>query len=139
MPRCQSGQLRASLGASSAGAGQRYVALVLESTSEERCTLTGHPGVTLLDAAGGQIGEPATPVPDMEEVQVELGPGDLASAILHTVNAGMSPEPCWPPSASLSVVPPGGTDAIEAEGDIEVCGDTFTVTVLVEGAGQVEG
>lgn len=127
---CRSENLTASLGPADSGAGQRYNALVLTNTGSSSCELRGFPGVSLLDASGAQIGNPATRE-GAEGATVTLPPGGTASAALHTSAAGMGAT-CTPTANRIRVFPPDNTVAIVASASYTACG-TFSVSTLVSG------
>lgn len=128
---CRTENLRGSLGATDSGAGQRYVALVLTNTGTAPCELRGFPGVSLLDAAGTQMGAAAVREGATGST-VSIGPGGTASATLHTSTAGTGGE-CTGPSTRLRVYPPDNTVALEFAAAYTACG-SFTVTALVAGS-----
>lgn len=128
---CAASSLSAELGQSNAGAGQLYQPLVLRNTGKAACELRGFPGVSVLDSAGTQIGQPATR-DGAEGAAVTLQPGGAASATLHTANGPIG-GPCEAASASMKVFPPGSTEAITFAASYTVCGG-FSVTTLVAGA-----
>jgi len=71
-PTCQTSQLQAALEMPDAGAGQRYVTLVLTNTGAT-CQLTGYVGLQLLAAGGAPI--PTLVAPDTGTlVPVTLAP-----------------------------------------------------------------
>jgi hypothetical protein len=127
---CTAGQLQASLGPSNAGAGQIYVPLILRNTGSTTCEVHGFPGVSLLDGSGNQIGQPATRE-GSEGAAISLAPGNVASATLHTTNAGIGPS-CDPASAQIKVFPPNQTADLVFDASYTACGG-FTVTTLVAG------
>jgi len=129
-PACTTGQLEAELGPSNAGAGQVYAPLVLRNTGSTACEAKGFPGVSLLDASGTQIGQPATREGG-EGASVLLEPDAVASANLHTTNEGIGPA-CDPASARIRVFPPDQTEAITFSATFTACGG-FTVSTLVAG------
>ena len=104
---CATTQLKGGLGDSQSGAGQRYTVLVLTNTGNRACDLRGFPGVSLVDANGKQIGEPAARE-GSEGPTVSLPPGASASAILRTSAAGMGAA-CEPTSTQIRVYPPDNT------------------------------
>ena len=59
-PMCATSQLTGTLGGSDAAAGSLYRYLVLTNHSSTACHLTGYPGLSMLNAGGQQIGQPAT-------------------------------------------------------------------------------
>jgi Protein of unknown function (DUF4232) len=129
-PVCAAGQLTASLGGGDAGAGSLYRPVVLTNSGRTTCRLAGFPGVSLLDADGGQIGEPATRTQSPYRPVVLL-PGEAASGTLRTVNRQGS---CLPASTRVRIYPPGSRAPLEVPGQITVCGGTFTVTPLAAGS-----
>jgi hypothetical protein len=129
-PSCTATQLEGELGPTNAGAGQVYAPLILRNTSSTSCEVRGFPGVSLLDASGTQIGEPATRE-GAEGGTVLLQPGGVASATLHTTNEGIGGA-CDPVSTQMKVFPPGQTASIDFSAAYTACGG-FTVTSLVPG------
>ena len=127
---CVTANLTAELGPSDAGAGQVYNPLVIRNTGTAACELRGFPGVSVLDASGTQIGQPATRDGN-EGGAVLLQPGGAASATLHTANGPIG-GPCEAASASMKVFPPGQTAELTFAATYTVCGG-FTVTTLVAG------
>ncbi|MEI7623739.1 MAG: DUF4232 domain-containing protein [Actinomycetes bacterium] len=127
---CATTQLKGGLGDSQSGAGQRYTVLVLTNTGNRACDLRGFPGVSLVDANGKQIGEPAARE-GSEGPTVSLPPGASASAILRTSAAGMG-APCEPTSAQIRVYPPDNTASLIVASAYSACGG-FRVTTLVAG------
>jgi hypothetical protein len=130
VPACNTSQLQGELGPSDAGAGQVYAPLILRNTSSTTCEVKGFPGVSVVDGSGAQIGQPATREGN-EGGAVILQPGGVASATLHTTNAGIG-GPCEPTSAQIKVFPPSQTEALTFSADYTVCGG-FSVTTLVPG------
>jgi hypothetical protein len=129
-PTCTTAQLQGELGRLSPGAGQLYAPLILRNTSSTTCEVRGFPGVSVLDASGTQLGEPATRE-GAEGGAVVLQPGGVASAALHTTNAGIGGA-CEPTSAQMRVFPPNQTEALTFDAAFQVCGG-FTVTTMVPG------
>jgi hypothetical protein len=126
---CTAAQLKASLGSGNAGAGNLYRYLVLSNTSDTACHLTGFPGLSMLDAAGRQIGEPATREHD-NYVPVVLKPGDSASDTIHTVNQQGT---CLPTSTQLRIYPPGSKASLVFPGQVTNCDNLFAITPLTSG------
>jgi Protein of unknown function (DUF4232) len=91
----------------------------------------GYPGVSLLDASGHQIGTPATRAAGSSAPLV-LSPGEVATTSVHTLNAGIAPGACWAPSTSVKIYPPAELDSLTTPGSIAVCGNTFSVTPMVQ-------
>jgi hypothetical protein len=131
---CATSSLAVVLRDGSPGAGQVYANLVFTNKGAAACTMSGYPGVSLLNASGAQIGQPATRNGGTV-VSVRLTPGGSASSVLHTVNGGIAPGPCLAPSVSVKVFPPNELDAITAPGVFTVCGNQFDVAPVVSGTG----
>ncbi|MFG3284443.1 DUF4232 domain-containing protein [Streptomyces sp. NPDC048111] len=133
--RCTADRLAVSLGRVSPGAGNLYVPLVFTNKGTTACALQGFPGVSLLDASGARIGNPAQRQGSALPVVV-LAPGKAAYASLHTVNEGVSDKPCWTAATSVQTYPPGSTEAVRlpARG-LHICGATFDVSALRPGQG----
>jgi len=113
--RCSTSELTASLGAETAGAGQRYATLTLRNTGGHACTVHGFGGLGLAGAGGAALptkqvrtGGPAT--------TVLLAPGATARSDLHwgAVNGpGDAPTgDCQPTPTTLRVIPPDETDPL---------------------------
>jgi ABC-type transport system substrate-binding protein len=130
-PECATEQLQAELGPTDAGAGQIYAPLILRNTSSSTCLVRGFPGVSVLDADGGQLGDPATRE-GAEGGEVLLQPGGVASSTLHTTNQGIGGQACLPTSAQMKVFPPDQTAELTFPAQFTVCGG-FSVTSLVAG------
>jgi hypothetical protein len=128
-PMCTASQLTAALGGGDAGAGNLYRYLLLTNHGTAACHLTGYPGVSLLDAHGKRIGQPADRQP-MSYTPVVLRPGESASDTIHTANRMGT---CWPASATVRIYPPGSRQWLDVPGDVTICSDLFTITPLVAG------
>lgn len=128
-PMCGTSQLSAALGGGDAGAGNLYRYLVITNTSSTTCHLTGYPGLSMLDANGQQIGQPATRKP-MDYSPVVLKPGGTASDTIHTANQQGT---CLPASAQLKMYPPGSKASLKFTGQITECADMFEITPFIAG------
>ena len=128
-PMCSASQLTASLGGSEAGAGHLYRYLVLTNSGATSCHIAGYPGVSLLDADGRQIGQPATRHA-MDYSPVVLDPGDSASATIHTVNQQGT---CLPTSVTVKIYPPGSRQSLKIAGKITNCDDLLEITPFAAG------
>ena len=123
--------MKASLGDTQGGAGQRYTVLVLTNTGSSSCELRGFPGVSLLDGTGKQLGQPAARE-GTEGSLVTLAPGGAASTTLQTSAEGMGAA-CEPTSTQLRVFPPDNTVALTFSAAYVACGG-FRVSTLVPGS-----
>jgi Protein of unknown function (DUF4232) len=124
-PACQTGQLQVSLVGPDAGAGQRYVTLVLTNAGGT-CQTVGYVGLQLLGPGGvaipTDVARVAGPV-----ASVTLPPGGQASTPLHWAGIPLSDEaqtgPCEPMPAQVEVTPPNQTQFLTAAWSFDpVCG-----------------
>jgi hypothetical protein len=109
-----------------------YTPLVLTNTGTRTCELRGFPGVSILDASGTQIGQPAGRE-GTEGATVSIAPGKTASATLHTTNAGVGGSTCTAVSAKMKVFPPDDTAALTFNASYTACSG-FQVSTLVAGS-----
>ncbi len=126
---CRTSQLTATLGAGQGAAGHVIVPLILTNHTTSPCLVAGYPGVSLLDASGATIGNPATRASRPVSPLV-LAPGAGAQTELESQNAGLSPTPCWSTSTTIKVFPPNQLDPLTIGGAFQVCGGEFTVTPM---------
>lgn len=125
--RCHTSQLAGSLENGDAGAGQRYVDLVLRNKSGETCTLYGYGGLQLIGADGSQVPTKLTREPKPAPATVRLAPGASARSTLHWTAVPADDEPqdhaCEPTPARVQVIPPDETDPLMVNDwkDGEVC------------------
>ncbi|GAA1099008.1 hypothetical protein GCM10009579_12470 [Streptomyces javensis] len=132
---CSKAQLTLAVGRMDIGAGNVYLPLVFTNKSTRTCTLTGYPGVSLLDSTGAVIGDPATRRGPTRS-PVSLPPGGSASSSLHTLNEGMNDTPCRRTAARIRVYPPDSFDAMSVPaGSFRVCGGVFEVETTQSGTG----
>jgi hypothetical protein len=131
-PRCTTADLSISLGQQGAAAGNRYLPVVFTNTSGKTCTVYGYPGVSLLDAAGKQIGTPATREAGSTPKLVTLEPGQSASAAVHTASSGVAPN-CGPTSTKIRVYVPDERTPVALTVALADCGGVFTVRPVVPG------
>jgi hypothetical protein len=132
--RCHTSELGAALGPQDHGAGQIDEPLIVRNIGSRTCQILGYPGVSLLDAAGAQIGAPASRE-GVPPASVTLPPGGSAAALLHTTNGPIG-GPCQAPSAQVRVYPPDEYDAIVFPAVFTACGG-FTVRPFVAGVSGV--
>lgn len=128
--RCEATGLALTLKAHGQEMNSKYFDLRLTNTGTEPCDLVGHPGVSLLDAGGERVGEPATRSSDgAGGGPVRLRPGQAAHATVKTAGEGVTDGRCWPEAATLLVYPPGSKQTVTTRGldGLRVCGDSFQV------------
>lgn len=132
---CSKGQLTLTVGRMDVGAGNVYLPLILTNKSSSTCTLTGFPGVSLLDSTGAAIGDPATRRGPTRST-VSLPPGGSASTSLHTLNEGTTDTPCRRSPAQIRVYPPDSFGAMKVPvRSFRVCGGVFEVEAVGSGTG----
>jgi hypothetical protein len=122
--QCSTSGLHISLGQEQAGAGNRYLPVNFVNTSSTPCYLNGYPGVSFVDHAGNQIGNPAIESSYPHFGPVSLLPGGSAQAVLHFAVTGVySPSACVPVTpAGIRVYPPGSfSSTIVAFNAEQVC------------------
>ena len=136
-PTCQTSQLQAALERPDAGAGQRYVTLVLTNTGAT-CQVAGYVGLQLLGTGGAPI--PTGVTRDAGPlVPVTLPPGGTASTPLHWAGIPLSDEaqtgPCEPQPAQVQITPPDQTQVDTTAWTLDpVCGHgQIDVPPLVRG------
>ncbi|PRQ12266.1 hypothetical protein C1Y63_01510 [Corynebacterium sp. 13CS0277] len=127
---CQPGQLQARLDGPQGTAGHQLYRLQVTNTGPH-CTLLGYPGVSLVNAAGTQLGHAATRT-GAEFTAVRLGPQASATATIRITSPGtMDPSVCQPAQAAAAVVfPPNSFDSFQVPLQAEVCaGDVDAMDV----------
>ncbi len=132
LPRCQTAQLRGSLGAQNGGAGSIFTPIVLRNVSRSTCTLFGHPGVSLLNRQYRQIGRSARWDPGTMGLIV-LRPGNAASTTVRSLNPGVGTTDCLPPSTALRLYPPDQRASLIIPARLSECLGTLSVKPLVPG------
>ena len=114
--RCHSGQLSASFGTVGAGAGNRYVRVILTNNGPSSCSTIGYVGMQLLSSGGQAI--PTSVVRDGPgtPTTVVLAPGAQASASLHwgAIAGGNEPQnaPCEATPQQVQITPPNETQPL---------------------------
>jgi hypothetical protein len=103
------------------GGGSAYYTLRFTNTSDDTCTMTGFPTVSMVTAENGvRVGGPSGECDEGsscggEEVAlVALTPGDVAHAKVQQANGGnLDPDECDPqPVGGLVVTPPDDTSSV---------------------------
>jgi hypothetical protein len=108
---CRAEVLNVRLGPGDGAAGTIYYPIIFTNTGPLRCSLTGYPGVSSVDAHGRQIGAPASRVPPVPRRTVVLAPGGSARAVYGQAQALNFPKAtCRPVTArALRIYPPNET------------------------------
>jgi hypothetical protein len=126
---CASSQLKVTVSAEAGGgaAGSVYYAVTLTDSSTTACTLTGYPGVSLLNEAGQQVGQPADRSETDTPTTVTLQPGQQTKATLRVVQNNFDPGVCKDGATTLKVFPPNSTVALTTPTTITTWCPGFTV------------
>ncbi len=136
VPRCGPDDLEMSLLNAGAAAGTHFFAISVENTSEDDCGIAGFPGVSLVDASGKELGEPAERNPAVGAVPITLAPGEAAHAMMGLPNHQNFPAgECDGPSESIVVYPPDELEAMTAPFEDYAC-EGFSVRVFEPGANE---
>ena len=115
--RCFSKQLAVKLGQAGVALGHAGQVVSLRNTSRTTCTLSGYPGLQMLNAAGHPIRTQvlhgiAYTVPSVRERVVTLAPGGAASFDLgYDDGTGYGNERC-PTSSRVEITPPSADTPI---------------------------
>lgn len=129
---CSSTDLKVAITPATGGnaAGTAYYTLGLTNDSQRSCTITGYPGVSLVDAAGAQLGDAASRNAAQPVVTLTLGLGQAAYATVGLPDAGnFPPGQCTANSTNVRVFPPAQTTALTAPFAAQACSG-WTVTAL---------
>lgn len=110
--RCTADGLDITLGQSQGAAGSLLLDVDFTNSASEDCTLSGFPGIALVDDAGDPIGAPAVREDNAPGGVVDLRPGDSATAALKISRAeNYDDQTCGPtPADGLQVIVPEETD-----------------------------
>jgi len=93
------------------------------------CYVVGYPGVSLLNAAGEQVGQPATRTGGNGTV-IDLRTGSSASATIMTQGQTMPTQPGCVTGVAIRVFAPGQRDALTVHQAITYCGSAFQIAPL---------
>lgn len=130
--RCQTAQLRATLGGQNSGVGSIFTTIVLRNVSRQSCSVTGYPGISLVDGAHRQIGRSASW--DAGVVRwFALRPGEFASTTVRSLNPGTGTTNCLPTSEALRIYPPNARTALLVPAHLAECLGILGVKPLVPG------
>ena len=107
---CRTANLNVTAGAAQGAAGTQYFELQFKNRGGAPCTMNGFPGVSFLDRAGHQIGEPASRNVVTHDT-ITLHPSVTAYATVGVGNPGVTGCTGVPP-AEIRVFPPNETAAV---------------------------
>ncbi len=114
VPHCATSDLSGSIATNGGAAGTTYDDLTLTNHGSSACTMSGYPGVSLVDAGGNTIGQPATRNTAHASNLVTLAGNGSAYALIGFPNPGNFPSgKCSSAqSVNLRVYPPGNTQSL---------------------------
>jgi len=129
--RCQSMDLTASISAANGAAGTSYQNVVLTNHTNHTCTVTGFPGISLVDAGNNVLGQPATRN-GAAGATVTLAPNTSAAATIALPNpANFASGTCSAMSTNLRIYPPDDTTWLSLAFKAQWC-PGFSVETLVK-------
>ena len=115
---CASEHLALQAGQTQGAAGSLIATYILRNAGTAPCTLFGFPGVSLLNAAGQQVGAAANRQGSTFP-QFTLQPGQVGSFRVQIAHAGCPPTS--PQSQNIRVFPPNQTSPLTAPLQVAVC------------------
>jgi hypothetical protein len=107
---CRTESVTVTLGAPTGAAGHVGFELAFRNHSAATCTMTGFPGVSFLDAAGAQVGDPVDRNPVTYKT-VTLAPGGTGYALVVVTNPDVVNCPNTVPS-QIRIYPPNETTPV---------------------------
>lgn len=111
-------------------AGSVYYSLDFTNKGTKACTLMGYPGVSMVNGAGTQIGNPADRATDKPVTTLTLQPGGKVSSTLRVVNNNFGPGVCKDGATSLKVYPPNQTASVTIPASLTTWCPGFSVTAV---------
>lgn len=132
--RCTTDDLDISLGQTQGAAGSQLIDLTFTNVSAAECSLTGYPGVALVDSAGEQLGSAAEREDTGTGSPVDLAPEAVAVAPLSLSRAeNYGAETCDPvPAAGLQVIAPDETADTVLDVEATACADESVSLLSVQ-------
>jgi hypothetical protein len=135
-PQCTTKQLQLTLQPAGGAAGTHFQSIVATNTSAAPCVVAGFPGISLVDAAGQQLGQPAERNTAIAPQAITLQPHASAHADSGFPNHELFEGPvCSGPSVSLRVFPPDQLDSVDLPLTDWAC-PGFSVQAFQAGAAQ---
>lgn len=132
--RCKTANLSLAVNPAGGAAGTHFISIVLTNAGNGSCIISGYPGVSLIDANGNQVGEPAERNAAIPSTVIELAPGQSAHALAGLPNYQNFPGgKCSGPAKGIKIFPPEETDALTVSFDDYAC-PGFSVRVFEPGA-----
>ena len=124
---CRTSQLHGSFARLDAGAGQRYIPLVLTNVAKDRCSISGYPSLQLLAVDGRGIPTDVVRIDTGSVTRLTISPGHRVSSLLHWIGIPLNDEaqtgPCEPTPARADITLPGEVQPLSVKWSFDaVCG-----------------
>jgi Protein of unknown function (DUF4232) len=124
---CRTSQLHGSFARLDAGAGQRYVPLVLTNVAKDQCSISGYPSLQLAAVDGRGIPTEVVQIDTGSVTRLTISPGHRASSLLHWIGIPLNDEaqtgPCEPTPVRAAITPPGEVQPLSVKWSFDaVCG-----------------
>lgn len=133
-PACAGAQLALEIESSDAGAGNRGMVVSLRNAGTETCSITGYPGVTLMNEEGRPVvsvradpwmrGDPERPLQPVELAAGARAYFDIGWTVVPQESEG---ETRCPETRGLRVTAPGDTAPLTQETRMTICGGRIKV------------
>jgi hypothetical protein len=136
---CKASALKASTDATGGGAaGSVYMRLILTNSGTAPCHLKGFAGVSLTNSPGGEpIGAPARRDTSEPAIDVLLGPGQSAAAVLRYTQARNYTDCALVPAAGFRIYPPEETVSLFVARPSDACSNA-SIELLTIGPFQAQ-
>jgi hypothetical protein len=116
---CRTAQLHGSFRNPDAGAGQRYVQLVLTNIAKVPCSVSGYPSLALIGADGQGIPTRVVQSSGAPVGRLTISPGHRISSVLHWIGIPLSDEAqtglCEPTPSHVNITPPGEATSLSVD------------------------
>ena len=124
---CATASLAITFGSPNGTAGAIHYGITFHNTGSSSCTLYGYPGVSFLEAGGGQIGAPAQRQGSLSPSTVTLAVGGNAYSSVAVTDPGIPPCSSSATATQVRIYPPGETHpALVAASGVSVCSSPNT-------------
>jgi hypothetical protein len=132
--RCYTNQLSLSVVLGTGAAGHMARLFRLHNHSSRTCSLSGYPGVQLVDARGQVLPthvqwEPAGFLGSQPKHVIELRPGANAYVAIEWAEIPTGSQAC-PVASALRIIPPNTYRSVRVQTTARVCGGNLSVSVV---------
>lgn len=136
---CATGDLDVALVNGGGAAGTHFQVINLTNEGDSDCVIEGYPGLSLVDAAGTQVGPAAERNDAIPTEAIVLAPGESAHAMAGFPNwQNFDEGVCAAESTDLKIFPPGEFEAILLPYEDRAC-PGFSVRAFEPGLGTGTG